>query len=174
LWKISEKPPLWSYWLIILTAPLLFFHTIVRPYQAQEQPRRERAEIIAHALNQEGVSKGTIIYKYDLHGLYTESVLLKTPLRNLSSLSELPGKEVKAVYVLAEAYPSDSNRAWRNLLPEALSNRRQRFNLWRGEWQEQKDQAVPNAPLLEGLREIPGTELLPDDAEQFTYGTDQI
>ena len=77
---------------------------------------------------------------------------------------------------MAEAYPNDANRSWRNLLPEALSNRRQRFNLWRGEWQEQKNHAAPRVPLLEGLQEIPvsGAELQPDDAEQFTYGTDQI
>ncbi len=150
----ETRPPLWCYLLLLNIAPLLVYHAIVSPYQAQEQPRRQQAEILEQTLIQDNAPAQCKIYKYQLNTLYTESIYLKRPVEKLHSMQELPGAETPVVYLLTENYPADNTRAWRSMLPTGMVSRSQKFNLWRGEWQNTQPQTPAAEPLLKGLEPI--------------------
>ncbi len=151
LWRMRTKPPIWCYYLIIAMAPLLVYYNIVLPYQAQERPRYDRAEILARALEQDGAPAGVLIYKYNINDLFTESVYMKNPVRKLSTLNNLPGEAVPTVYLFAPSFPDNSQRSWRSLLPRMMKTRNIRFNLWRGDWKKVTVERK-TSPLLEEIR----------------------
>ena len=68
----------------------------------------------------------------------------------------LPQAGEPVVYVLAPAYPNCPERSWRSLLPQFIFSRGSKFNLWRGQWQENKQ--VPErkkSPLLDEIMQDP-------------------
>lgn len=157
LWKLREKPPIWCYWLIIAMAPLLIYCNIVQPYQALDRPRQERGEMLGQLLRQENVPRNSVIYKYDLHDLFSESIYMKYPVQKINSLSELPKSEIPVVYVFSKNFPNLPERTWRSLLPEPISSRGNKFNLWRGQWQQQLEPvAKVESPLLKVIKKAPG------------------
>lgn len=157
LWKLREKPPIWCYWLIIACAPLLIYSNVVLPYQALDRPRQLRGELLKHVLRQENIPQNSVIYKYDLYDLYSESVYMNYPVQKIDSLTALPKSEVQTVYVFSKSFPNLPERTWRSLLPEPLSARGNKFNLWRGEWQQQSEEPVTRqqSPLLEVIKDAP-------------------
>ena len=82
---------------------------------------------------------------------------MKYPVQKISSLSVLPKAEVPVVYVLSKNFPNLPERTWRSLLPETLYSRGNKFNLWRGEWQQQTEEPAPRkqSPLLEVIKSAP-------------------
>jgi hypothetical protein len=157
LWRMREKPPVWCYWLIIAMAPILVYGSIVQPYQAQDRPLQERGAMLKQALQQDNVPANTVIYKYDMHDLFSESVYMDYPVQKISSLTLLPKSEAAVVYVLSRSFPNMPERTWRSLLPESLFSRGKKFNLWRGEWQQQNEEPAPRkqSPLLEVIKNAP-------------------
>lgn len=157
LWKLREKPPIWCYWLIIACAPLLIYSNVVLPYQSQERPRQLRGELLRQILRQENVPQNSVIYKYDLNDLYSESVYMNHPVQKINSLTALPKSEVQTVYVFSRNFPNLPERTWRSLLPESLYSRSIKFNLWRGEWQHQSEEPAlkQRSPLLEVIEKAP-------------------
>jgi len=151
LLKMREKPPIWCYWLLIALGPLLAYHTIVFPYQAQDEPRRERALQLANALQNDGAKAGTLVYKYDLSDLFAESVYMETAVHKISALSELPKAEKQVVYLLAPSFPNHPERSWKSLLAQPLVSRGRKFNLWRGQWQENEPAPRKPSPLLQEI-----------------------
>lgn len=152
LWQMREKPPIWCYYVIIALAPLLVYCNIVHPYQTQEQIRSERGEILRNALRHDGAENVSKIYKYNIHDLFAESVYMNKSVFKIDNLAALPQAEVKTVYLLAPAFPDCAERNWRSLLPQPLSLRGVKFNLWRGDWKgtEPQPERKPS-PLLEEL-----------------------
>ncbi|MBE6367186.1 MAG: hypothetical protein E7052_04670 [Lentisphaerae bacterium] len=157
LWKMRRKPPVWCYWLIISFAPLLVYNCIIQPYRALEHPRRDQAQILQQALLQDGAARGVLLYKYELNDLFVEAVYLKSPVQKVTSLTMLPGNGEPVVYLLAGSFPNCPERSWRSLLPEPLETRGRKFNLWRGQWQENQVPAErKRTPLLDELKRQPG------------------
>ncbi len=148
LLRMREKPPIWAYWLILSYAPLLFFHAVVQPYRAQEEPRRSCARDLAQALTQDGAAPGTPVYKYDFNDLFGEGVYMKSPLVRLRSLEALPKAEVPVVYLISPVFPALAERNWRSLLPAPLENHRRKLNLWKGEWLGTAPPERKRAPLV--------------------------
>jgi len=160
LWQMREKPPIWSYWLMIALAPMLLYSNIVQPYQSQDDPRGSRAEILRLALEQDGAAPGVLIYKYGLHDLFTEGVYMKNPVQKITTWSSLPGSEEAVIYVFSASFPNHAERSWRSLLPQPLNTRGGKFNLWRGQWQEAAaPQERKPSPLLQEIMQHPGREL---------------
>lgn len=155
LWKMREKPPVWCYFMLVVVAPVMVYNNIVLPYQSQERPRQERAEILRQALDQDGAPQGVLIYKYGINDLFTESVYLGSPVEKVASLNNLPGAEQPVVYLFAESFPECAERSWRSLVPGSLVSRNQKFNLWRGSWQENLPAERKESPLLEEIRKNP-------------------
>ena len=156
LWQMREKPPIWCYYVIIALAPLLVYYNIVQPYQNQERPRYERGEILKTALQQDGAENIQIIYKYNIHDLFAESVYINKAVCKINSLAMLPQAEVQTVYLLAPSFPDCAERNWRSLLAQPLTSRGYKFNLWRGDWKGNKTKPEPKlSPLLEVLAQDP-------------------
>ena len=158
LWQMREKPPVWCYYVIIAMAPLLVYYNIVLPYQSQEHPRQERGVVLKNALQQDKAGDVPVIYKYNINDLFAESVYMNKPMYKISNLAMLPQGEVQTVYLLAPAFPDCPERNWRSLLPQMLTIRENKFNLWRGDWKGSapKPERKPS-PLLEELsQDIPG------------------
>ena len=156
LWQMREKPPIWCYYVIIALAPLLVYYNIVQPYQNQERPRYERGEILKTALQQDGAENIQIIYKYNIHDLFAESVYINKAVCKINSLAMLPQAEVQTVYLLAPSFPECAERNWRSLLAQPLTSRGYKFNLWRGDWKGNKTKPEPKlSPLLEVLAQDP-------------------
>ena len=159
LWRLREKPPIWSYWLMIALAPMLVYSNIVQPYQSQDNPRLVRAEVLRNALEQDGAKNGVLLYKYDLHDLFTEAVYMKNPVQKITSWNNLPGADVPVVYVFATSFPDHAERSWRSLLPQPMSSRGRKFNLWRGEWQKKSAPVeYKRSPLTEEIIKNPAKE----------------
>ena len=156
LWQMREKPPIWCYYVIIALAPLLVYYNIVQPYQNQERPRYERGEILKTALLQDGAENVQLIYKYNIHDLFGESVYMNKAVCRINSLGMLPQAEVQTVYLLAPSFPDCAERNWRSLLAQPLAIRGYKFNLWRGDWKGNKTKPEPKlSPLLEVLAQDP-------------------
>ena len=157
LWQMREKPPVWCYYVIIAMAPLLVYYNIVLPYQSQERPRSERGTILRTALQQDGAENVPVIYKYNIHDLFAESVYMNKSMYKINNLAMLPQAEEQTVYLLAPSFPDCAERNWRSLLPQMLTLRENKFNIWRGDWKGV--QAPPRrklSPLLEELAREPG------------------
>jgi hypothetical protein len=145
---MREKPPIWCYWLLIALGPLMVYHTIIRPYQMQDTPRKDRGFMLAEALRSDNAPGGCLIYKYDLSDLFSESVYMKNPMQTIDSLNALPGADVPVVYLAAASFPNHPERLWKSLLPQPLVSRGKKFNLWRGQWQENAPAPRKPSPLL--------------------------
>ena len=156
LWQMREKPPVWCYYVMIALAPLLVYYNIVQPYQNQERPRYERGEILRTALQQDDAKEIQLIYKYNIHDLFAESVYMNKAVCKINNLAMLPQAEVSTVYLLAPTFPDCAERNWRSLLPQPLSIRGHKFNLWRGDWKGNIRKPEPKpSPLLEILAQDP-------------------
>ena len=156
LWQMREKPPIWCYYVIIAWAPLLVYYNIIQPYQNQERPRYERGEILRSALQQDGAENVQLVYKYNIQDLFAESVYMNKAVCKINNLAMLPQAEVPTVYLLAPAFPDCAERNWRSLLPQPLSIRGHKFNLWRGDWKGNTRKMEPKpSPLLEVLSQDP-------------------
>ena len=157
LWQMSEKPPIWCYYVIIAIAPLLIYYNIVLPYQSQERPRFERGMILRNALQQDKAGNVPVIYKYNINDLFAESIYMNKPMCKINSLAMLPQSEVQTIYLLAPAFPDCPERNWRSLLPQMLIIRNVKFNLWRGDWKgtAPKPERKPSRLLEELAQELP-------------------
>lgn len=142
-----ERPPIWAYLLILTWAPLLFCQAVVFPYRAQGSPRRDKAQELSQALEQDGVRPGSMVYKYDFNDLFAEGVYMKMHLWKLNSLEVLPKAEVPVVYLLSSEFPQLPERNWRGLLAAPLENRHRKLYLWKGEWQG-KNRKFRHYPVL--------------------------
>ena len=151
IWRMRSKPPVWCYFLLLTTAPMLVYNCAVLPYRAQEQPRRDRAAVLSQALLQEEVPADTVLYKFELYNLFTESVYLQRQVQKINSYSELPKADQPVVYVLTGAFPNCPERSWRSLLAQPLPVRGLKVNLWRGQWQEKSAPERKRSPLLEEI-----------------------
>lgn len=156
LWQMREKPPIWCYYVIIAMAPLLIYYNVVQPYQSQEHIRTGRGEILRTALLQDGAANVPVIYKYNINDLFAESVYINKSVYKIDTLAALPEAEQQTVYLLAPAFPDHAERNWRSLLPQPLTIRNQKFNIWRGDWKS--TEKIPErkaSPLLEELARDP-------------------
>ena len=157
LWQMREKPPIWCYYIIVAMAPLLIYYNIVQPYQNQERPRSERGLMLRTALEQDGAGKVPVIYKYNIHDLFAESVYMNKSMYKIDNLAMLPQAEEQTVYLLTPSFPDCAERNWRSLLPQMLTIRENKFNLWRGDWKGvQPPPRRKPSPLLEELAREPG------------------
>jgi len=150
LLKMREKPPVWCCFLLVLLGPLMVFHAVSKPYMAQDQQRRDRAEVLSQILIQDGAPAGTMLYKYQVNDLYTESIYMKNPIKKLTSLEDLPGSEKPVIYLFTDItpIPNYSQRSWRSLLPHSMNVRGHKLKLWRGTWQYQSGKTDPGAASL--------------------------
>lgn len=149
LLRNREKPPIWAYLLILTWTPMLFCQAVIFPYRSQDAPRRDKAQELLQALEQDGVKPGSMVYKYDFNDLFAEGVYMKMHLNKISALETLPKGEVPVIYLLSPEFPQLPERNWRGLLTAPLENRHRKLYLWKGEWQGKSSKARHPAVLRE-------------------------
>jgi len=149
LLRNREKPPIWAYLLILTWTPMLFCQAVIFPYRSQDAPRRDKAQELLQALEQDGVKPGSTVYKYDFNDLFAEGVYMKMHLNKISALETLPKGEVPVIYLLSPEFPQLPERNWRGLLTAPLENRHRKLYLWKGEWQGKSSKARHPAVLRE-------------------------
>ncbi|MBQ8753516.1 MAG: glycosyltransferase family 39 protein [Lentisphaeria bacterium] len=117
--------PVWLMLLVLSCGYGLFFQTVLQHYRAQEEKSRNIGRNIREALKDERV---TVLYKYNIVGMYSELYYSGQQVIQLENISELPQQE-PVVYLLSREFPSVPNREWSNLLPDNGSTS---LMLWKG------------------------------------------
>ncbi|UDQ97071.1 hypothetical protein AAEX28_08475 [Lentisphaerota bacterium WC36G] len=134
----SKKYVLWVHMLTLVVSCAVLFWSVVVPYKAQRNDKREFGNALNEILIEHKVDSNMPIYKYKIatgyaRGFYSQHPVFKIDvLENLSS-----GKNPeKIIYVLSPEYPVDPARRWTSLTPQGLrdknSKNKQPLELWVG------------------------------------------
>ncbi len=110
LWR--NRVPLWVAGVLVMTAFMVFYWSIARPYSIRKTPKQELALAVKSALTGQVPQR---IYKLNIKGLYGELFYLNLPVTEISDLSELSESDAE-VYLLCTGFPQLPERSWSKLM----------------------------------------------------------
>ncbi len=128
---VKIRPYLWAYFLIIVCAVMFFFWSLIHPYKAQDQTRKNLGRELRAALSAEGVTEKDTVYTGPNLGLYGECFYMGGKIVTMNSVEEIPADQ-KVVYLISTEFPQVPERRWRNLLPNQKTYKDKRICLWQG------------------------------------------
>jgi 4-amino-4-deoxy-L-arabinose transferase-like glycosyltransferase len=122
--------PIWVTLLATICVIMIFFWSIVHPYNAQENSKRTLGKELRQAIEKFDTTPQYVYKGENIAGLYSECFYMGLKVKKLNSLAELP-KHEKIVFLLSTNVPLHQSRAWGDPLVKK-QYRRGELYLYRG------------------------------------------
>lgn len=134
----SKKSCIWLTAVLVFTAGVLCFHSIVIPRKAMQRSRRDMGLAFRDALGKSYRKDMTVYKDSDISGLYPECHYLGTRIRTIqfSNTDELKEREI---YLLSPSsiQPPDSSRTWTRVMDVVY--KKQNLYIWKGILNDRND-----------------------------------